>query len=128
MSSFVHTPEVINYIVNVISRVCPTSCRSYTNDNWKLEADKLAKAMMLLNVESVNRRYRENEPVPDISYHDIYVVNLMQGFKYLQSYLYQICDCCDMEEELPRLLIDAKGYIAATIIRDLPEYEACQWS
>lgn len=89
-------------------------------------AEKLGQELLLLNVDSVNRRYEENDLPPDYEYKRT-VCSKMQLFKTLGCYLYQSCEGgCD-ETELFKAVQLFQFSIAKDIIYDLPAYENCEW-
>lgn len=128
MSSFVHTPEVIVYITNAIADICPDVFQeTHYKANGTLDYEKLARDIMQMNVEAVNNRYRENEAVPYIFF-SRKCVNKFQGLKYLESLIYQICDCYDMTLPFALQIQEARSIMAMSIISKMPEYEMCKWS
>lgn len=92
------------------------------------DSQKLAQAMLSLNVRSFNARYpNENCTIGKITFKPIVCTDHYQMLMTLRNFLYQSCEGkCD--EQLLYLALDCiAGNIAYNIVRELPEYQNCSW-
>ena len=138
MSAFVVEDQTINEIVNFLEfhesswpgRIVFKETNILLNSE---EGPKqLAEEMFKLNVEAVNQRYGENEAhnFRPLDFKFGYVaakVAPVQAFKSLKCWLYQCSEGNVPETPLYKTMDQLSGWIAETIVRELPEYEQARW-
>lgn len=111
----------------IYGEVC-RSANSYQAERCGWEnSTELGQAMWNLNTESVNLRYRRNDPAPDYTFRPRHT-NPLRVYRSLEVYLYQSCEeGCD-KHPLYLALEKLQAKLAERIVKALPEYEASDWS
>ena len=134
MSAYVVSNDTINRIVTYLEKdnsenrwdrdmLAKAAGIPPTDPNF---ADKLGEQLLLLNVDSVNRLYNEQDAPQDYEFKRI-PCSKMQLFKTLSCYLYQSCEGdCD-KTALFKAVDRMQFSIAKSIIYDLPAYEYAEW-
>lgn len=97
--------------------------------------ERLADAMLAMNIDAFRQRYRVEIVMADLDYidldkrkwHPLAVFSEVQFFKTLQCFLYQCCEG-DADENPPYKTLSAiKGLLAPFINQESPENEAAEW-
>jgi hypothetical protein len=134
MSAYIVGNKTINTIVTLLAdelRETPflrERAQAYKVDvvsiDWK---DRLAKAMLALNVSAVNQRYDEENAPHDFIYQPVPYGSRIAAFKSLQCWKYQCTEGNIPETNLYKFFEELLELIAVDIVTALPEYERAAW-
>jgi len=100
------------------------------------DADRLADAMLAMNIDAFRQRYgikallAEDLDCIDLDTRDrkpLEALSEVQVYKSLQCFLYQCCEGDVDERPLYKALSAIRELLAPFINEDSPEYEAAQW-
>jgi hypothetical protein len=139
MSAYIVADKTINRIVNRLAREVRDNPDSYALQRGLLElgydltdnscAEKLAKDMLMLNVDAVRQRYQEEDPAPAFKYEPGIHASLIQTVKSLQCWLYQCTEGNIPENKLYMFFLGIfANYLLKRIVYDMPEYDQAEWA
>jgi hypothetical protein len=97
--------------------------------------ERLADAMLAMNLDAFRQRYSTRAVVSDLDYidldrrnwHPVEAFSEVQFFKSLQCFLYQCCEGNVDEKPLYKTLSAIAALLAPFINQESPEYEAADW-
>lgn len=93
--------------------------------------EKLALALLQMNIDAVNARYGEGEAEKfrPLDYKPRFTMpcGKHQLFKTLECYLYQCSEGDIPDRPLYQILDEMKSCIASDIVRNTPQYELAKW-
>lgn len=124
MSAFICSDAHISAIV---AWAAANRAGVHTNPMWFVVDNEVATCNMLMeeNVESVNYRYRENEPAIPVEYTPpARMPSAVAIIKLAQCLRYQSCEHPGWESSLAKKILDE---VIETAIFRLPGYEAAHW-
>ena len=127
MSAFIVGNETINKIVNLIGEynqhdkwALPTGIREYS-------LKKIGQKMLLLNIKSVDGRYKEKNAIPLFKHIPAMAPSKIVGLKALRCLLYQCAEDDAIEDPFFETLEKFAGNICYDIVRALPAYDNADW-
>lgn len=142
MSAYIVEDRTINRVVSYVNsylqndhrwlfdRLLTAAETSATDPEWQV---KLGVSMAMLNDIAQDARYGEGTAVKDREGHPYKFhweqCSKIQALKSLQCWHYQ-CSGGNVPEtsELYKVADEVIGYLAASIVSRLPEYEKAQWA
>ena len=135
MSAYLVDKETIDKILTGLKETYTTGY-SYTGQyleqfaGGKLDNDEaltaIGQKMWDLNCQSVNDRYNEKGRAPRYKYAFAHT-HRIATYKALQCLTYQSCEGDNDQTPLYLALTKVEHALAAEIIRNLPQYDACRW-
>ena len=134
MSAFVVEQITINKILSWLRHeFIESSWLVGIADKYRLDVEssgweqQLGQAMYNLNIEAVNQRYKEHQPVEAFVYSPYPYLSRISAWKALGCWLYQCAEGTVPQTELYQYFREMEKETALSIVMNLPEYEKSSW-
>ncbi|MGZ6278103.1 MAG: hypothetical protein ACXWPP_05495 [Ktedonobacteraceae bacterium] len=127
-------PTTINKILSWLSHEFRENAwLSQVADRYKIDVkttgweQRLGQAMYALNIQAVNQRYHEHQPVEAFVYSPYPYLSRIAAWKALGCWLYQCTEGTVPQTKLYQYFQEMEKVTALSIVKNLPEYEKSGW-
>jgi hypothetical protein len=134
MSAFVVEPTTINKILSWLRHeFIESSWLVGIADKYNLDVEnsgweqRIGQAMYALNIEAVNQRYKEKQPIGAFVYSPYPYLSCICAWKALSCWLYQCSEGTVPQSKLYQYFREIEKETAIKIVLNLPEYEKASW-
>lgn len=132
MSAYVVEEKTINKVITFLDN--DQNMRSYLHHQLSLDLDTRDRAqdfgnkLMALNIQAVNERYSEHEPIVPNGYQFHYeLTDQIGAYKALQCLIYQCSEGDVPKTKLYHTLKEISDYMAHCIVSSLKVYDERPW-